>query len=692
MCQLGKSQLGKSHRFHLSTSHIPSEVPFHLVYSDVWGPAPITSNNGNCYFIQFLDDCSKFVWIYFMKAKSQVYKIVKHFYSMVETQFGYKIKQMQTDWGGEYRNVSTFLHGLGINHRLSAPHTQEQNGAPECRNKFIIEKGLALLAKASLPLAFWEYAFSTTVYLTNRLITPVLQNKSPYQILYNRVPDYLFLKAFGCLCYPFLRPYNKHKLEYRSQPCIFIGYSSRHKAYMCFHPSTNRIYIVRHVVFDEQKFPYPTLIEQSPPSLSTPTISISLFPLEHASTLRTCTSPPDCFHTGGPSSSQSSVPLSINSDSNMEFDSPSPTNITLSSGASTFSTPTTGSSVSAFSSPTPSTTTIPTPPPPPPPEHLKHLRPSTTNTHPMITRAHTQSLKPKIQSEYKALTAQRSCSSSKYHTEQDPTSFSKASKFSHWRAAMEAEYQALMKNDTWELVPRPSDANILRGKWVYKTKRNSDGSIERHKARYVVRGFEQKAGVDFFETFSPVIKPTTIRLVLSIALAYGWNIKQLDVNNAFLNGDLSETVYIEQPQGFVNSHFPNYVCRLKKALYGLRQAPRAWFTKLKDFLHQHDFQGCYSDSSLFVRSTNSSLTYILVYVDDIIITGNDSSFITSFIHVLNQSFSLKDLGDLNYFLGIEVHRLPTGICLTQSKYIRELLQRTHMDNAKSTSSPAESGS
>lgn len=175
------------------------------------GPAPINSINGTRYFILFLDDCTKFIWIYFIHQKSDVLTIFKQFHTMVETQFNVKIKCLQTDWGGEFRNVSSHLQTLGIQHRVSCPHTQEQNGAPERRNRIIVEKGLSLLAHASLPLSFWEPAFYTAVYLSNRTITPILNHSSPYRCLYGRPPDYGFLKTFGCLCFPFLRPYNKHK-------------------------------------------------------------------------------------------------------------------------------------------------------------------------------------------------------------------------------------------------------------------------------------------------------------------------------------------------------------------------------------------------------------------------------------------------------------------------------------------------
>ena len=189
---------------------------------------------------------------------------------MVETQFNAKIKQFQSDWGGEYRNVSTYLETQGINHQISCPHTQSQNGAAERRHRTIVEKGLALLHHSNLPTSFWEHAFHTSVYLHNRTITPILNFQSPFEVLYNKIPDYKFLKSFGCLCYPFLRPYNSNKLEFRSSPCIFIGYSSKHKGYLCLHVPTNRVYVAHHVMFDENTFPYHLHARDPTDNLPTP--------------------------------------------------------------------------------------------------------------------------------------------------------------------------------------------------------------------------------------------------------------------------------------------------------------------------------------------------------------------------------------------------------------------------------------
>ena len=217
------------------------------------------------------------------------------------------------------------------------------------------------------------------------------------------------------------------------------------------------------------------------------------------------------------------------------------------------------------------------------------------------------------------------------------------------------EYEALIKNKTWSLVPFSNAYKVVDNKWVFRLKQNTDGSIAKHKARLVAKGFQQTEGVDYFETFSPVVKASTVRIVLSLAVMHKWKIRQVDVNNAFLNGDLTEDVYMYQPEGFIDQQKPNHVCKLKKALYGLKQAPRAWYDKLKNCLIANwKFQNSKADISLFFKEVQGSMILILIYVDDILITGPDNGELEKFISEFSKTFALKDLGILSYFLGIEV--------------------------------------
>lgn len=272
----------------------------------------------------------------------------------------------------------------------------------------------------------------------------------------------------------------------------------------------------------------------------------------------------------------------------------------------------------------------------------------------------------------------------------EPTHHHDAMRIPHWRAAMEAEFQALLRNETWKLVPPRPGINVIDSKWVFKIKRRSDGSIERYKARLVAKGFKQRYGLDYEDTFSPVIKLTTIRLLLSLAVNRGWHLRQLDVQNAFLHGVLEEEVYMRQPPGFVDSTQPHHLCRLVKALYGLKQASRAWHARLGGALRDHGFVPSSADTSLFMLRRPDLTMYLLVYVDDIIVVSSSHSAIDRLVHGLQSEFAVKDLGSLRFFLGIEVSDVSQGLALTQKKYALDLLRRAGMLQCKSASTPMTS--
>ena len=252
---------------------------------------------------------------------------------------------------------------------------------------------------------------------------------------------------------------------------------------------------------------------------------------------------------------------------------------------------------------------------------------------------------------------------------------------------MEDEHDALQRNHTWSLVPRPPGTNLIGCKWIFKTKQKADGSIDKFKARLVARGFTQQYGIDYQDTFSPVVKPATVRLVLSIAVARDWHLRQIDISNAFLHGVLDETAYMQQPPGFQDPRYPDYVCKLHKSIYGLKQSPRAWYSRLSDRLHQLGFVPSATDTSLFIFNHSGVTIYMLVYVDDIVIASSSSAASDRLLQQLSDSFPVKDLGPLHLFLGIEVIRNSGGMTLTQKKYALDLLQRTDMANCKAVSTP-----
>jgi histone deacetylase 1/2 len=268
-----------------------------------------------------------------------------------------------------------------------------------------------------------------------------------------------------------------------------------------------------------------------------------------------------------------------------------------------------------------------------------------------------------------------------------PKTFRSALKDPHWHDAMATEFEALQMNRTWRLLPRPPSAHVMTGKWVFKHKLNPDGTLERHKARRVLRGFTQRVGVDYGETFTPVVKPTTIRTVLAIAASRNWATKQLDVSNAFLHGHLKEEVYCQQPTGFVDAAHPDAIYLLDRSLYGLRQAPRAWFERFTAFIRTLGFVATRSDSSLFTLRRGSDIAYLLLYVDDIVLTGSSTALLQHIVNKLQAEFKVKDMGALHFFLGIDVRRTKEGFYLSQERYADDILERAGMASCKPALTP-----
>jgi hypothetical protein len=250
---------------------------------------------------------------------------------------------------------------------------------------------------------------------------------------------------------------------------------------------------------------------------------------------------------------------------------------------------------------------------------------------------------------------------------------------------MAKEIAALEQTGTWDLVPCPPRVRPITYKWVYKVKTCSDGSLERYKARLVARGFQQEHGRDYDETFAPVAHMTTIHTLIIVASVWGWSISQLDVKNTFLNGELREDVYMRPPSGYFVSE--GMVCHLRRSLYGLKQAPRAWFQRFASMVIATGFSDNAHDPALFVHVSPRGRTLLLLYVDDMIITGDDPQYIAFVKARLSDQFLISDFSPLRYFLGIEISFTPEGFFLSQEKYIQDLLDRASLTDHRTPETP-----
>ena len=252
---------------------------------------------------------------------------------------------------------------------------------------------------------------------------------------------------------------------------------------------------------------------------------------------------------------------------------------------------------------------------------------------------------------------------------------------------MYKELHQFIQNDVWELVSRPNSVNVIGTKWIFKNKSNEHGTIIGNKSRLVAQGYTQVEGVDFDETFAPIARLESIRILLAIASHLNFKLYQMDVKNAFLNGMLQEEVYVEQPKGFVDPHRPDDVYKLKRALYGLKQAPRAWYDKLTAYLTKYGFKRESADTTLFIRKDKNSFVIGQIYVDDIVFGTTNDSLAHSFANEMKAMFEMSMVGELTYFLGLQVKQMDSGIYINQAKYARNLVKRFGLDNAAHARTP-----
>ncbi|GJS99232.1 putative RNA-directed DNA polymerase [Tanacetum coccineum] len=624
-------QKSKQTREPFPLSEHKSSVLAELVHLDLWGPYKVTSKEGFRFFLTIVDDYTRSVWVYMLKGKDEVFDCVLTFYNLIKNQFNKVVKAFRSDNGTEFVNqkFSKFCAENGIIHQTTCAYTPQQNGIVERKHRHLLNVARSLLFQGGLPLNLWSECIMTAAYLINRLPSSVLNGKSPFELVFDRKPGLKHLRVFGCLCYATVLNLHDKILDHVS-------------------------------FFDEIVYENPDTSNDDHNKNARDQSDGSNSPVTSSSTFDQNVN--DLGHSQGSNGSASEDEM-----------------------AATFDPTTTNSEDDVVAS-EPISDSVPT-------TSAPHVRRSErTSVFPKRYNDFVVDSKVKYGLEnyvsYVNLSTVNRCFTTELNKSFEPKSFYEASKDQHWIEAMNDEMNALYSNDTWEVVELPLGRKAIGGKWVYRIKYKSSGDIDRYKARYVAKGYNQKEGIDFDETFSPVVKIVTIRCVINLAVQNNWCIFQLDVNNAFLYGDLNETVYMSLPEGFFNPA-DNRVCRLKKSLYGLKQAPRQWNAKLTQTLVEHGFIQSKSDYSLFTKTDGNSFIALLVYVDDIIITGNNVGEIEKFKVYLNTKFKIKDLGKLKYFLGIEVIDTDKGLCLSQRKYCLDLLSDFGLLACKPSATPLE---
>ncbi len=641
-----------------------TDSAFALVHSDVWGPCFVTAKPGFRYFISFVDDYSRMTRVYFMKSRSEVFDHFCTFCTEIKAQFGTSVRILRSDNAKEYMSESfrKYMSQHGILHQTSCVDTPAQNGVAERKNRHLLETARALLFQNKVPKYFWADAVSTASFLINRMPSAVLDDDIPYRLLAPDRPLFsIEPKIFGCTCY--VRDVRPHitKLDPKSLKCIFLGYSLIQKGYRCYSPDLQKYLISIDVAFSEQVpfFSSPLIPSRQDDDhdddnwliYSIPSVGVSEQPsydntIDQATSSGTLTQAldksvlvqhPDLFSMSDPPTQGETL---------VDACPPSDTSVSAPSNDLDL--------------------------------HIS-IRKGKRQCKSVYSIANFVS--------YDGLSTSTRALISSLDSVTVPKNVKEALSHSGWTDAMFDEITPLDDNQTWDLVRLPEGKKVVGCKWVFAVKVNPDGSVARLKARLVAKGYAQTYGVDYLDTFSPVAKLSSVRLFISLAASRDWPLHQLDIKNAFLHGELQEEVYMEQPPGFVAQGGRGRVCRLNKALYGLKQSPRAWFGKFSEVALEFGMHKSQCDHSVFYRQSDVGVILLVVYVDDIIITGDDSVGISSLKSFLHTKFNTKDLDQLKYFLGIEVSRSNKGIFLSQRKYVLDLLEETGKLGAKPCSSP-----
>ena len=624
-----------------------------LVHSDVCGPLEVHSVGGSRYFITFVDDHSNWVVVYTMRNKSEAFAKYKLFEKFAETHTGRKVKVLRTDRGGEYLSTEfkSYLDTNGTQHQLTTAYTPQQNGVAERLNRTLIDLVRSMLSHKQVSKRFWAEALATSVYVRNRVTSRALPvNTTPHHIWMNSTPNVGHLRVFGSKCWYTLPKLELRKLDLRAREAMLLGYAQHSKAYKLWDGVLNKIVVSRDVKFDESTCGMHDISELESDSTN-PEVNVVMLS-------------DDIENESDNSSANDNEPGDddVSNEASESVETPSVTDDDENEEAS--------SQVE--------TPTVPV-----------------VNPTPAVRRSSRVSKPPGSwwQSNFAVALLSHA-----HVAIEGPKTFKQAvngPRAAFWQKGIDKELASQTKNRTWELVPRSEASNILTSRWVFNVKQLPDANgiqVESAKARLVARGFQQVQGLDYTETYAPVIKFTTIRLLLALVAHFDLELHQMDVVTAFLNGDLDEDIYMEQPEGCIDESKNDFVCKLLKALYGLKQAHRQWHAKVDDFLiGELGFKTSRSDPCLYIKRIGSTIMLIALYVDDLLLAGSDIDAITWMKGELNKRFEMKDLGEAKVCIGLEIQRdrATKTLSLTQAKYASNVLDRFRMSTCNPCLTPME---
>ncbi|GJT93212.1 retrovirus-related pol polyprotein from transposon TNT 1-94 [Tanacetum coccineum] len=629
VCQLGKSR---------KATHKPKTINtimevLHTLHMDLCGPMRVKSINGKKYILVIVDDYSRFTWVKFLRSKDETPAFIINL-----------LKQLQ----------------VGLNKTVRRNHT-------------LVEATKTMFIFSKAPLFLWAEAVATACYTQNRSLIHTLHDKIPYKLVHDKKPDLLFLRIFGALCYPTNDSEDLGKLKAKADIGFFVGYAPNRKGYRIYNKQTRQIMETIYITFDEltgQMAPVHSSLGPNPNLLTPRPISSGLVP-NYAPAIPYV--PP----------TNKDLELLFQPMFDEYFETPTGDHQMPHVPAVPPPVIPTGPSVSiSFDHDAPSGSHSPS-----------SSAPQSSLVHHGVATEHSFEVNPFAETEHEpfvnvfAPDQNSKASSSGILTITTPNQSTQPHE--HLRKWTDSHpLDNIIGNPSRpELVPPPDCAMIIALKWIYKVKLDEYGDVLKNKARLVAKGYRQEEGLDFEESFALVARLEAIRIFLANAASKNMTVYQIDVKTAFLNGELKEEVYVSQPEGFVDPDHPHHVYRLKKALYGLKQAPRAWYDTLSKFLLAQGFSKGVVDPTLFIQKTGKHILHVQIYVDDIIFASTDPKDCDHFSNEMSSKFQMSMMGQISFFLGLQISQNPRGIFINQSKYANEILKKFDLHKSDPVDTP-----
>ncbi|GJS40126.1 putative ribonuclease H-like domain-containing protein [Tanacetum coccineum] len=724
---------GKQHKATYKAITAVSSIsePLQLLHMDLFGPTSIRSIDHKYYCLVITDDYSRFCWVFFLETKDETYPILKDFISLVENQLNKKVKAIRCDNGTEFKNAKLIeLCGeKGIKRDYSNARTPQQNGVAERKNRTLIEAARTMLADSKLPTMFWTEAVSTACYVLNRVLITNPHNKTPYALLTGKTPSISHFKPFGCHVTILNTSDHLGKFDGKADEGYLVGYSASNRAY-------RRVEETMNLRFLEEKANIQGIGHEWSFDLDYLTDSLGYNrdkANQSAGTQDVSSNPAGFQDDDSDSDSDEQVILELARLKDQEQRATSDAERLglgfakdaeeLQKRASAKTVPPGSIPVPTSSIPVPSSDTMVSPsdvsvPTGGVPVHsdlgnnvplpgifsstsyddkfgadLNNLASTVEVSHvatKRINTIHPQSLiigEPNSSVQTRSQVHKKTTGETAFLIE--PRSVAQALEDPSWVDAMQAEMQQFKFQNVWILVDLPEGKYAIGTKWILKNKRDARGIVVRNKARLVAQGHRQEEGIDYDEVFAPVARIEAIRLFLAFASYMGFMVYQMDVKSAFLYGSIDEEVYVTQPKGFVDPQYPKKVYKVVKALYGLHQAPRAWYATLSTFLLKHGYRRGTIDKTLFLKKHKRDIILVQVYVDDIIFGSTKKAWCDEFEALMKGEFEMSAMGELIFFLGLQVQQRPDGIFIGQDKYVQEILKKFDLESVRTATTPYE---